>query len=353
MAEYNSQYFPPLDQCLEGGLSLMSVRIADSCLAPSQLTSHSPWKLVFTGVSTPDLAHRCRIALERFLSDKHASQLLAQPFEAFQKPDAQTRTQFTNATAAIHVPPSSKWKDDVEQIKGDTLWLSETAKVDEFSALRIAVLEWQNRPAEQLWCGRSSEHVAGAWTTVNGNAAKFSMFAPTSSASSAFNSQLGRRMRLVKLYYSERRHFMKVSEILFRAGLSDPYRSDNTSGGTTKDAGYWVGVTGKTILHTRFSGHKSSSGKESFVVECINALQVRAGELLPGEDAFASEEEQAEELELDRRRCVMLEMIHIMQLLFCLVDIIDGLLSSSAVLAWLRFVNTYRFFDGTELAEEV
>ena len=88
-------------------------------------------------------------------------------------------------------------------------------------------------------------------------------------------------------------------------------------------------------------------------MECINALQVRAAELSRGGDAFASEEGQAEELELDRRRCVMLEMIHIMQLMFYLVDVMDGLLSSSPVLAWLRFMNTYRFFDGTELAEEV
>ncbi len=284
------------------------------------------------------------------MSDKHTTQLLVRPFSAFASPNAQSKSAFETGTAAIHVTPSNKWNGDLDQLKGDALWLSKSVQVDEVSALRIAVIEWQSRPAEQLRCGLSGEEALGAQVAVNPDASASVMLAPPSPTATGFHDEAGRRTRLVKLYLSERRHHSKVLEILVRAGLSDVTPTDAKGKGKAKST-TWVDAVGKTILNARCSGDSSATGTESFLVECIDFLQSRSQHLIPSNGAF--DDDFLVDLETERRTCVILEMIHVMQLIFCLVDSSQEVLSSTTVLAWLRFVGSNKFFDGTELTEEV
>ncbi|KAI9886957.1 MAG: hypothetical protein M1823_001249 [Watsoniomyces obsoletus] len=334
MPEIDSEYFPPLDRCLSERTLLIS------------------WKAAFIGLSIPRSDQRRDAALERFLSDKHTTQLLVRPFNAFPAPNAQSKSAFETGTAAIHVTPSNKWNGDLDQLKADALWLSKTVRVDEVSALRIAVIEWQSRPAEQLRCGLSGEELLGAQAAVTPNASRSVMLGPSSPTAAGFHDEAGRRTRLVKLYLSERRHHSKVLEILVRAGLSDANPADLKAKGKATST-TWADAVGKTILNARCSGDDSAAGTENFLLECIGFLQNHAQNLFPGNGAFTGDDDFLVELETERRTCVMLEMIHVMQLIFCLVDSSQEVLSSATVLAWLRFAGGNRFFDGTELAEEL
>lgn len=350
MQEVNSEYFPPLDRCLEGQAILLSVAlvtvpsfVADVC---------SSWASAFVALASTDSANDRDTALERFLSDKQTSQLLVRPFHAFPAPTPQSKSAFESGTAAIHIAPSSTTQKDVEQLKEDALWLSKEAKLNEVSALRIAVVEWQSRPAAQLLSGDSAEDVTFP-PNAGSNTPGSSLFLPRSSTVSkepGSHGQLTRRLRLLRLYLSERRHFLKVVEMLVQAGLSDNFTSAGQDKGKSRTT--WVEAVGKTILNARFSGDNSGTGTESFLTECIDGLQSRVQGLLQP-SGFLSNEGDPTKIQPDWERCLLMEMIHIMQLIFDIVDATKAVPSTKLVLAWFGFASRYRFFDATELAAYV
>ena len=83
--------------------------------------------------------------LESFFSDTQVQKLLARPFHPFSFTQSNTKAAFETKTAAINVAPTSNCEYDINKIKEDALWLSKEAQIDEVSALRIIVLEYQSR----------------------------------------------------------------------------------------------------------------------------------------------------------------------------------------------------------------
>lgn len=89
-------------------------------------------------------------AVHRFLADAKAKEILSKIQETFPKPNSQARSSFDRLTSAINTPSSANGKYNIEQLKNDSLWLSKTAGIDEVSALRLATLELQRRPEDQI-----------------------------------------------------------------------------------------------------------------------------------------------------------------------------------------------------------
>lgn len=58
------------------------------------------------------------------------------------------------------MPPSNDKHYDIAQIKDDTTWLSSTLNVNEEQALRVVLLEWQDRPKLRLQAGYSDAEIA-------------------------------------------------------------------------------------------------------------------------------------------------------------------------------------------------
>ena len=315
--------------------------------------SYSSWTAAFVRLVTNDPQDLRDTAIERFLSNKQTSQLLVRPFGAF-RPTPQANSAFVSGTAAIYVTPTSTAKTDAEQLKDDALWLSKHAKIDELSALRIAIIEWQSRPAAQLLSGAAEDEPA--LETVTGpNALGASLFLPKMSTGPTgpnFQIASSRRARLLKLYLSERRHFLKVTEQLVRAGLAASPSRNVEGKGKGKDTTVWTESIGKTILNARCSGDDSETGTESFLVECIDGLNSRAEDLLASTSSSLEERDETS-IESDWQRCLLLEMIHIVQLVFSLVDCTQAVPSSKVALTWFRFGAQYQFFDATELAAHV
>lgn len=334
-----------------GGESFPHVSRNAPCQSWLLLMVGSSWTSAFVTLVTAAPYERRDTALERFLSDRHTSQLLVRPFNAFPPPTPQSSSAFQTWTAAIHITPNSRTKSDIEQLKEDTLWLSRDAKIDEISALRIAIIEWQSRPGLQLQGELDDE---APWNnSARGTSSLFHPISSIISADAEPRARLRRRYRLAKLYLSERRHFLKIVEILVRTALSDSFSAGTKGKGKGKAMTTWVDAVGKTILNARRSGDQSISGTESFLIESIERMQSHTDALITGAGMLSDQEEGAEQIEMEWERCILLEMIHLGQLIFNLIDATTGVLPSSVVLVWFRFAARHRFFDGSELAAQV
>ncbi|KAH0558656.1 hypothetical protein GP486_004694 [Trichoglossum hirsutum] len=340
-----SVYFPALDKCLNGEALLIS------------------WKTAFVGLSSPSPVVPEDSSLERFLSDPSSTSALSRPFSAFPSPTQQSGLAFNTRTAAINVAPVTSGKYDISQIREDALWLSKESKINEVGALRVVLLEWQTRPAAQLLGGFSEEEVASIQDATGGSALGSSIFLPNSSilsvpsdqqkGSAAFNSLENRRLRQLKLYLSERRYILKVGESLIRAGLSDPGAAASPRSGMKgkeKEDTNRVGRIGRTILNARILGGEVGRSGKPFLIECIEAMQERITALENGSGWF-KEEDGRLEAEADWGKNQVLEMIHIMQIMFLLLDAQSDITISSVALAWLRLMSKYAFFDRFEPAD--
>jgi nuclear pore complex protein Nup188 len=357
-----SAYFPALDKCLSGEALLMCVGwlVWLVTLYADFFYLYSSWKTAFIGLSSSGSVVPEDSSLERFLSDPSSTSALSRPFIAFPSPSQQSSFAFGQRTSAINVAPVASGKYDINQIKEDALWLSKESNINEVGALRVVLLEWQTRPATQLLSGFSEEEVASVRDAAGGSALGSSIFLSNSSILSvsssqqsdatAFNSDENRRQRLLKLYLSERRYILKVSESLIRAGLSDNgfTASPMSKGkGKEKDDTNRAGRIGRTILNARIFGGEAGRSGKPFLIECIEALQERVTALETGSGWFKDEGGRLGPEEAWVKNQI-LEMIHIMQIMFLLLDAQSDITLSSVALAWLRLMSKYAFFDRFE-----
>lgn len=246
--------------------------------------------------------------------------------------------------------PKNNDKYDGEQLKQDVLWLSNDANVDEISALRIVVIELQSRAETQFLSGLSEEESASLQDLVGTPADALSASLPPLSTEGAFDSTFARRARLARLYLSERRYLLKVTEILVRTALSKDLAADKK--GKRKATADWVEGLGKTILNARCSSSGPGASFEPFLTECIEALRLRVDGLQNGSGMLTDQPEDTD-IEIAWGKCLLLEMIHILQLMFSMINSLDGLPSAPLLIEWLRFVGDYRFFDKLEFVSHL
>ena len=141
--------------------------------------------------------------LAEFFKDNAARRALDNPLEPFAPPSADTKTAFEALTSAINVTPTDDGSYNITQIKEDAVWLSNEAKVDEITALRLVVLEWQSRARAQLL---STGNAAGSQAPEDsfGNSLNKSAFLAGARAQTQdallFNTSNERRARLLRIY---------------------------------------------------------------------------------------------------------------------------------------------------------
>jgi nuclear pore complex protein Nup188 len=167
-------------------------------------------------------------ALLAFFADESAQRHLRSPLEPFPSPSRDTRTVFDQRTSAINVTDCGRnGPYDVNKIKEDALWLSKGANIDETVALRIVILEWQSRAGSKLL----HDDIENENTTNDlpafgasfrassflGQSVQFksSLFSQDNKDKS-FNSEDGRRSRLLKLFLEERLHVLRATDLLTR-----------------------------------------------------------------------------------------------------------------------------------------
>ena len=168
---------------------------------------------------------------------------LARPYNPYSyTPNTPTKSTFETKTAAINVTPTTKKDYDITEIKEDALWLSKEAEIDELSALRLVVLEYQTRSAAQLQSEFSDEErIFLQEAAGNGSLELSSTLSRTKLASAVsdehavdLDSKDVRRVRALRLYLSERRYLLKCAGLFLQRALdqqNDPVEAEHDHGG--------------------------------------------------------------------------------------------------------------------------
>ncbi|KAK4546794.1 hypothetical protein LTR36_001526 [Oleoguttula mirabilis] len=247
-------YFPPLDKCLAGTERLIS------------------WKTAYRALC--DVEHaKDNTTLQHFLNDDETIRLLSRPCGPYTRPttgQGSTRSKFESKTAPIQVSQSSNGDYDLEEIKRDALWLSEQLNVDELVALRIAILEWQQRAADQLLAGTTESDTAAAKPAES----RASFLASTASFGASLNGPPNaildfsredvRRNRILRIHTEERGSLLKLS-----ADLVSYYASQASAG--LRTSRIWIDELAVKVADKQCSPLDSKASQE-YLAECINVI---------------------------------------------------------------------------------
>jgi len=215
-------------------------------------------------------AARDSTTLQHFLSDEESIAILGKPLAPFNRASQghdSTRSKFEAKTAPIHVSQSANGEYDLEQIKTDALWLSEELGLDEVLCLRIAILEWQQRAADQLFAESEQNAVKPAVDM------RASFVASTASFSNSTNGTAGpaldfskedmRRERLLRIYTEERTYSLKIVADLVSycasQGQADLRRSSS-----------WLDELAVEVVQTLCAPTLEFQQSQKAIVDCID-----------------------------------------------------------------------------------
>ncbi|KAL8860309.1 MAG: hypothetical protein Q9178_003280 [Gyalolechia marmorata] len=331
-----STYFPPLDKCLDGRHQLIS------------------WKNTYIGLQQLEGATTSE-TLERHLTDSHTLELLKSALLPYPPPTAQTKSTFETKTSAINVVPSTQGRFDVKQIRQDTLWLTAKAAIDEVTALRIVILEWQTRPSFQLQENCLADDIPSLAASLN--ASRFQSASSTLCPTQGFGyspnhdttiesiaSEKTRRKRLFSVYLTERRYKIKTCSYLVKCAHARPENGTNKTTQRTSAFPHWAEQIGHEIVNNwDVPGVFHVTGK-NVLQSGIDVLRSRIRDLQEGCRWFSDNELQ-EDIEVEWCQSQILEMLANLDIILNVLTMQNQLPRADLVLSWFRFMTDYGFFE--------
>ncbi|KAL8811154.1 MAG: hypothetical protein Q9200_002016 [Gallowayella weberi] len=339
-----SSYFPPLDKCLDGRHKLYS------------------WKTTYIGLTELDFAS-ADVSLERHLTDAQTIDLLKSSLLPSSPPTSQSKSMFETKTAAINVAPSPQGRYDIKQIQDDALWLSEKAAIDEVTALRIVILEWQTRSASWLQQSNLPDDLPVFHGSLNGTRVQpaFSasrstyLFRPPSDGlipAGQINGEETRRKQLVSIYLAELHYRLKTCSYLIGSAFSTSEDRSIMSSQPSGSIPRWVEEVGSDIIHSwDVSGVSQITGK-NILIAGVDALRSRIRKLEEGWRWFPNHELN-EPLEVVCCQSQILEMMAILDIMLVLLAILNRLPRADIVLSWFRLMTDYEFFEIFEPVSQI
>ncbi|KAL2855824.1 nucleoporin subcomplex protein binding to Pom34-domain-containing protein [Aspergillus pseudoustus] len=330
MAPVPEAYFPSLDKCFSGDVQLLS------------------WKRAFLYACNPDSYRDDTGLLDSFLSHPESIKLLSNCDGVFPAPSAKSKGDFETKTAAIHAETTAQISYDLKEIKADALWLSDKAGIDEVNALRITILEWQNRPATRLLDRFADEETTSLKEAAGIDDFRVSLagpsFAEIFNASSGegnnvdFASEKSRRLRLQELYLSERSHIIKTARKLLALFL-DNNNSQRAEGRRNRLC---------ELASSLFKGKIQGKDGHGFAQDCIEALKARLS-ALEGDGGWLRASESNEIVGNLWRTTLVEEVSQILQVLFLQLQTSTEIPSADLILAWLRLMLDHVFLEALQV----
>ncbi|KAF2652752.1 hypothetical protein K491DRAFT_780808 [Lophiostoma macrostomum CBS 122681] len=306
------------------------------------------WEAAYTALCDPDTASEST-ALRSFLRDEANLDILSRPWKPFAEPSAAEKAKFETKTAPISVTPPATAHYNLDEIKADSLWLSELARISQFAALRLAAIEWQSRPTVQLLSGLTEEEASSvhdATGLANLGASAFIpnssiVTAPSASSDSHFDSENQRRLRIIDTYLATRVSILRISQLLVSWGKASDLR--RRYGAEYRVCGDWLEQLGQDVAA------KQSPADSEALRQCIDALESRCNTL---DNGFTwSIAEPIQEAAADRwATSLVTELIHILHLAIAHADFYtDKFVSAAVVEQWFTFIANKDFFRDLSL----
>lgn len=314
------------------------------------LTCGRSWRRAFLYTNDPEGHADNGGNVAAFLSHPESTELLSQSLIPSSSPSAKSKSEFDSKTAAIHVETNSKSSLDLKEIKADAQWLSEKARIDEIAALRIAVLEWQNRPASRLTTTFSTEEATSLQSASGTDNLRVSVAGPNLASvlrqaadkenASVFDTEASRRLRLRKLFVSERSHILKTYRkllVLSLHGLPDELANNNTH-----ESGRSLALRklGKSLFQAKSSG----TGLNQLLTDCMSGIRNRL-EDLESDGGWLGASESSQETEDIWRTTVVEEIVHILQIMFHQLQASAETPSADLVISWVNLMADNAFLE--------
>lgn len=316
-------YFPPLDKCLSGAETLI------------------PWTSAYIGLS--DLSSAIQNStLESFVSDDETSDTLARPFAPFQQSSSQTKSLFDSKTAPINIsqPPNNDY--NLQQLKDDALWISKELGIDELSALRCAVVEWQQRPADLLLGKIQSRN--------NGQDLTQSYLGKSTAAPAESEGKTGpdfedtelRRQRLVKVCLEERSAAIACSALLISLAASARNKhTTQTDAPTSHKAGdqaTWIDTYATRV-------YRAAVGEAIKLSLCIQAITSMAT-TLNGLEHQPKALKERPEMSATYYDAVISDLVSAMRVVLAQVFALDSTVGPADARDWFKLMQSFEFFNG-------
>ena len=223
---------------------------------------------------------------------------------------------------------------NIEQFKEDVVWLSRHGKVDEVAALRIVLLEWQNRAVARL-LSDSGDQPASAF---NSSRRPIQAAESGSETQDDFVSETRRHLRLLYLLLAEKEAILAVSVQLSAAGT---YPENQL----TQETVPWM-----TSLHqaiTEASAHRKKTMPDApvqeYVPRCVNAIQACLIKFENG-SGWTLEHADTSDLEEAFRTSQLVNVANLLRLLFTHTLANSTPDTPASVQGWFSHVNEYGFF---------
>ncbi|GFF51880.1 nucleoporin nup184 [Aspergillus udagawae] len=335
MAPIPEAYFPSLDKCFSGDVQLLS------------------WRRAFIYTCDPDSDVDDTGSFHAFLSHPESTRLLSNCLNPFSSPSAKTKADFESKTAAIHAETTAQASYDLKEIKADTLWLSQKAGIDEITALRIIVLEWQDRPAARLLARFTEEESTSLQSAAGIDNLRASLAGPALSEvlrqkagdDSDFLSEENRRLRLRNLYLSERSHLLKTARKLLALSLHNSCQKETAPPAPhVSDRTEFLRKLGAAVFQEKSTGNEW----RSFVEACIKAIKDRLS-ALEGDGGWLGVAESNDAVEIMWRTIFVEEVLHVTQMLFLQLQASAEIPTAELLLSWLRVMGDYSFLESVQV----
>ncbi|KAG9521151.1 hypothetical protein KCU93_g7541, partial [Aureobasidium melanogenum] len=307
-------YFPALDKCLARELPLLSWESAYKAVIALDSVTSSP-------------------TLDAFFQDPTVLSILGAPLTPFQPPTSQSKTDFETRTAAINALPSESGQYDINQIKEDALWLSKEANIQETDALRIVLVEWQQRSASRMLAEWSQDERLGIQNAAaNAHFRQSINPTPEPDQKSIFDTQQQRRPRLLNTLYAEKSSILALSALLI--GLALPQDLQSTAVNTRV-----------SLLEAALAVFRTQTltSNPSFFCKCINALDAKLQSLNP--ESWSGLLSDDEDLANSYIKSVFTQLVLILRLAYIHIFSQKEILDSEPVVLWFSLMDATYFFS--------
>lgn len=297
--------------------------------------------------------------LSAFLRSSDAIRTLSNPLDPFPRQSERTKSEFESKTAAVNATNRSSPSYNLEEIKNDAAWLSGKAQINEVSALRIVILEWQNRASDHLLSNFSEEEInslrdaVGTGSLSNSvdkteSAGILSYAASQNDSSSDTHPNETRKSKLFRLFLTEKQHIIKLSQHLLALHVSGKWPtygvSDNADNPNHPRRKRSEEISSLVFGAQSNGGDQTQSGIT--IQGCIDAIRSGINRLESG-SGWPNDESTVPNLEVELawQETTLDELYQMTQILFLRMQMSGGVPSSQQLLSWLRLMTEYNFLE--------
>ena len=307
----------------------------------TDLTNRS-WEEVFNRLQslTEDTTDH---SLVSFLRSPRIKALLQDDVPKFGIPSSETRATFdTLVTHLVDTQPEIQF---AENIKTDALWLSQEVNIDEHEALRLSLLELQQRPKVQL-----SEHLSeaeraslsDALSSASQVATEVLLHRTPVLQTSDYGSKVCRQAHLLSLYFTEQASMLGSLTLLIQLVVSLRLVGESESLiATGEDVSVMESIQAlaQEIIHQRLAPSNLSRCVEkniSNLESCIDELE--------SDLVCTIEEDYKAYVRRHWARATVFRAICLMENIAACAAYSEARLSNALLCKWFRCMNSCGFF---------